>query len=255
MKRNTFILVLIAGMCLVMLGMAQTPSPGPDINNTSQSREPESTISVQAENQSAGNLSGPYVQGELLVKFDPQAYPNPNALTATSMQAHAAIGAVIIPDFEGTPGWQHIRLPTAMTVEDAMAYYHTIPTVQFVEVNAVYSIANASDKGNISANPPPAGNSTGAGDVFVQYNTTAFASPDDLQEFANLTNTAINATVVTDYSPYGMAGLQLVELPVNMTTEQAITYYNTTPNVRYAEPNVQYTAVSGNQTTQQNTPA
>ncbi len=255
MKRNTLILVLIAGLCLVMLGMAQTPSPGPDANTTSPFRAPESNISVPAENQSVGNVSGPYMQGELLVKFDPMAYPNMNALTATSMQAHASIGAVIIPDFEGTPGWQHIRLPSAMKLEDAMAYYQTIPTVQYVEVNAVYSIANASDTGNTSVFPPPAGNTTGTGDVLVQYNTTAFASPEDLQEFANVTNTAINATVVTDYTPYGMAGLQLVQLPVNMTTEQGITYYNTTPNVRYAEPNVQYTAISANQTNQQNTTA
>lgn len=249
MRRNALFLILIAGLFLAVIVMAQTPSSTLE-SNTSVVPETGGNATTPSENQTLVNsTSGDYVQGELLVKFNPDAFPNMNALTALSMQAHAAIGAVIIPDFEGTPGWEHIKLPSSMTVEHGIEYYKTIPTVMYVEVNAIYSIANASTQGNQTINPPPAGNTTEKGDVFVQYNTTAFASSADLQGYANTTNTAINASVITDYSQYGMPGLQLVKLDSNMTSSQGVEYYKNIPYVNYAEPNVQYKAVTVNQTT------
>jgi len=66
--------------------------------------------------------------------------------------------------------------------------------------------------------------------------------------YANSTNAAIQASVMTDYSAYGMPGLQLVSLQVNMTTEQGLSYYRNVTNVLYAEPNIQYKATGVNQT-------
>lgn len=245
MTINACMLILVTGFLCVAAVMAQIP-----MNTTEIPTQPVQSLNVQQENSTS---PAQFVQGELLVKFNPEAYPNMNALTATSMLRHAAIGAQIIPDFQGTPGWQHIRLPSMMTMEDGIAYYTSIPTVQYVEVNAIYSIANTSSA-NETADFPPAVNISDTGDLFVQYNTTAFQAPAELQSYANITNAAINATLVTDYSPFGMYGLQLVELAGNMTIEEGITYYNTTPNVTYAEPNVQYQAITTQTNTTNTTP-
>ena len=133
-----------------------------------------------------------------------------------------------------------------MSVPQGIAYYQSIPTVLYAEVNAVYSIQNAPARATSTSVPPASNSSTG--DLFVRYNATAFPSPATLQVYANATNTAVNATLVTDYTPYGMPGLQLVNLQKNMTVNQGIEYYRNVTYVLYAEPNVQYSAVAGNQT-------
>lgn len=248
MKQTALIVILIAGLCLAVIVIGQTTTPQPEVNNSSVPTT-GGDVPVPSENLTpAIPSSDQYVQGELLVRFNPEAFPNMNALNALSMQAHAAIGAVKIDEFRGIPGLEQVRLPPAMSVQDGIAYYKAIPTVMYAEPNAIYSIANASGQGNATVHPPPAGNTTSTGDVFVQYNMTAFASPADLQVYANATNTPINASVITDYTGYGMPGLQLVGLDANMTTEKGIAYYKNVTHVEYAEPNVQYNAVAVNQT-------
>jgi hypothetical protein len=237
MKLNAIVLILIAGMFLAVIVIAQTTTPVP-VNN----------ISNQSANLTQGNTTqGAYVEGELLVRFDPAAFPRTGALEITSMQANAAIGAVRINTYDGIPGLELVRLPPGMSVGQGIAYYQSIPTVMYAEVNAVYSIANTSSQGSGTIPSTSAGNNS-AGDLFVRYNATAFPSPAALQVYANTTNTAINATLVTDYTPYGMSGLQLVNLHENMTVDQGITYYRNVTNVLYAEPNVKYSAVAVNQT-------
>ena len=246
MVRNALILILIAGLCLAVITLAQTP---PTMGNETSTLIVGDNMTITPDNLTPASQSQEsYVQGELLVRFNPVAFPNPNALNAISMQTHASIGAVLIDEYKDIPGLELIRLPPGMTVQDGIAYYQGIPTVMYAEKNAIYSISNATVQGNLSTYPQPAGNTTETGDLFVKYNATAFLSPSDLQIFANTTNAGINASLVTDYTMYGMPGLQLVSLEQNMTNAQGIAYYQNVTNVVYAEPNVRYQAVIGNQT-------
>ena len=47
----------------------------------------------------------------------------------------------------------------------------------------------------------------------------------------------IQATVLSDLTEMGMPGLQLVQLPDDMSLEEGIAYYESLDNVRFAEPN------------------
>jgi hypothetical protein len=241
MKLNVMVLILIAGMFLAVIVIAQTTTP-----------ETTKAGANQSDNFTHANTTlGAYIEGELLVRFDPALFPTTSALEVTSMQANAAIGAVRINSYEGLPGLELIRLPPGMTVKEGLAYYQSIPTVMYAEVNAVYSIANAPEQGNGTISPAPTGNKSVTGDLFVRYNATVFPSPATLQVYANATNAVINASLVTDYSIYGMPGLQLVNLQDIMTPDQAIAYYRNVTYVLYAESNVRYSVGAGNQTVNQ----
>jgi hypothetical protein len=239
------ILILIAGLSLVMIVLAQTIPPDAsagiaDIDNIT-SVPPDATL-VPMNNQDQ------YVEGELLVRFNPDKFVSDSAREVVSMKTHAQIGAYLINEFEGIPGLQLIRLPPGMGVHTGAVYYNSSPLVMYAEVNAIYSIANTPDR-NISANPSPIGNET-YGDLCVKYNTTAFPSPATLMVYANATNSAINATLVTDFTQYGMPGLQLVRLDTNMTKEEGIEYYQNITYVLFAEPDNEMKILM-NQTTDQ----
>lgn len=229
---HTLVIILIAGFLLVMMTIAQTPSSD------------GSNITKEADSLINNTSVGQYNQGELLVRFNPEVFPTNGSREASEMQANAAIGAVMITDFtsQGITGLELVRLPQGMTTEQGITYYQSLPTVMYAEVNAVYSIANTTNHNNLAV--MPAENTTAAGGLFVRYNATAFASQAELQSYANATNQVVNATTITDYTLYGMPGLELVRLQPPMTTDQGLMYYRNVTNVLYAEPNVQYKAIN-----------
>ena len=238
MKLKAIVVIILAGMFLAVIVIAQTTPPG----------TPKAEANQSANLTLTNTTHGAYVERELLVRFNPAAFPTTSALEVTSMQANAVIGAEMINAYTDIPGLELVRLPPGMTESQGIAYYQSIPTVMYAEVNAVYTIANTPGQGNGTPTPAPTGNNSVAGDLFVRYNATAFPSPATLQVYANATNAAINATLVTDYTPYGLPGLELVNLQNNMTVNQGIEYYRNVSYVLYAEPNVQYTTVDANQT-------
>lgn len=251
MKMNALILTLIACFFLAVIVLAQT-APSELMNNTTQ--QPGDNQTKVPNLSSVVIPHAPYVEGDLLVRFNSSAFPNNESMEAASMQANAAIGAVMITDYssQGINGLELVRLPPGMTTQQGIAYYQSIPSVMYAEVNAVYSIANAPNQtSNTTTFPPSAGNTTTAGGLFVRYNQTAFPSTHDMQVYANTTNAAIHASVITDYTAYGLPGLQLISLQPNTTVEQGIAYYRNTTYVLYAEPNTQYHALSNG--TNQNT--
>lgn len=247
MKLNTLVCTLVAGFFLVLV-LAQT-APSDSIKNTT-TLPGENQTTTPTNQTPANNTAAPYVQGDLLVRFNTSAFPNNESMQAASMQANAAIGAVMITDYssQGINGLELIRLPPGMTTQEGISYYQRFPSVMYAEVNAIYSIANAPNQTSSVTFPPPAGNTTTKGGLFVRYNQTSFSSPQVMQVFANATNTAIHALLITDYSAYGLPGLQLVNLEPNMTVDQGLSYYRNITNVLYAEPNVQYQAVNGGKT-------
>jgi len=245
MKLNALVLTLIAGLFLAVIVMAQT-APIEAVNNTSAIPGDNKTTTPAPSNTTPAL----YVQGELLVQFNPSAFPNNQSMQASSMQANAAIGAVMKTDYtqQGMPGLELVSLPPGMTIEKGISYYQSLPTVKYAEKNAIYSIANATVANNSSTSPQPAGNTSASGGLFVRYNQTAFKTTQDMLVYANSTNAVIHASVMTDYTAYGMPGLQLVSLQPNMTTQQGISYYSNVTNVLYAEPNVQYSVSNTTQT-------
>src|SRR6266496_2257065 len=77
-----------------------------------------------------------YIEGELLVKFKggPQS---PAALTAKKIVGHE-----VKRDFEFI-GWQHIRLPAGMKVEEGLARYKNLTNVLAVEPNYIRTLLSA----------------------------------------------------------------------------------------------------------------
>lgn len=186
----------------------------------------------------AGNTS--VTQVELLVRFTPELW-NQSTLQSAASASHASVGAAVLTDYDelGLPGLQHVLLPVGMSAEDGIAFYESIPYVQYAEKNYEYSIDNAPDHAvrNISTE----GNITNGTDgrpvrLLVQFNVSAFSDTNNMTKFAEETHRSINATLVNDFTKEGLAGLQLVELAVNMTIKEGMGVYNNLTEVLFAEP-------------------
>jgi thermitase len=75
-----------------------------------------------------------YVDGEILVKYkDGTASP-------VALNANRQIGATVIQEFSEI-GWQHIKLPENLTVEQALINYRNFAGVEFAQPNYIYSVA------------------------------------------------------------------------------------------------------------------
>lgn len=86
-----------------------------------------------SQSQSRDDNSNHYVKGELLVKFKV-------GKSQQQMQAvHSHIGATMLQEFVPI-GWQHIKLPDGMNVEEGINKYKNLPEVADAQPNYIYSI-------------------------------------------------------------------------------------------------------------------
>jgi subtilisin family serine protease len=83
---------------------------------------------VQPVRSSAPSTPDRYVKGEILVRFK----DGPFGLAAAEI--HRQIGSWVIRSFPHI-GWQHVRLPTGMTVSEAVLAYLEFPGVRAAEPN------------------------------------------------------------------------------------------------------------------------
>ncbi len=90
----------------------------------------------------------------------------------------------------------------------------------------------------VSSQPAP---SSG---ILVKFNATGFNSSDAFNSSLAEVNTAIGATIETDYSSLGLPGWYLVTLPEGMNTTAGIAYYLAIPFVDEAEENAMYSIAS-----------
>ncbi|HEY0384760.1 MAG TPA: S8 family serine peptidase, partial [Pyrinomonadaceae bacterium] len=74
-----------------------------------------------------------HVEGELLVKFDGGSNTN------LARQANARIGASVIEEIPFI-GWQHVRLPAAMSIDEGLALYQKMPGVLYAQPNFIYHV-------------------------------------------------------------------------------------------------------------------
>jgi subtilisin family serine protease len=82
---------------------------------------------------SQANESESYVNGEILVKFKPGESPS------QIQSVHSRIGATVLKEFTQI-GWQHIKLPDGMSVEEGIRAYKNLQEVTDAQPNYIYSI-------------------------------------------------------------------------------------------------------------------
>lgn len=223
-------LVLVIGVAIVMGVFVFADSVNSSVNG---GENVNSTI------KTVNNSS---VKVEVLVRFNPDLW-NTTALQYAVRASHAYIGATVKMDYEelGLTGLQLVLLPVGMTANEGISYYESLPYVLYAEPNAVYSIestGNESPVNNTKASKQGTGNVTNItpARLLVQLNVSDFSDLKNMSVFANQTHGSLNATVVKDYTPEGLSGLQLVELPKNMTPEKGIGFYKNISSVLFVEP-------------------
>jgi subtilisin family serine protease len=86
------------------------------------------SLSAQGQKES---LMGPFVPGELLVRFRTDLSKN------AATQVHTAVGANVIKEFKLVPNLQRVRLPSGMNLAEAIKLYEKNPTVLYAEPNYI----------------------------------------------------------------------------------------------------------------------
>jgi len=71
--------------------------------------------------------------------------------------------------------------------------------------------------------------------IIVRYKPDAKGPDETLSSFMNNTNKNIGGTVMADFSPMGISGMQIIRPPDNLTLEETISEYANQPDVLYAE--------------------
>jgi len=71
--------------------------------------------------------------------------------------------------------------------------------------------------------------------IIVRYKPDAKGPDETLSSFMNNTNKKLGGTVMADFSPMGISGMQIIRPPDNRTAEEAISEYTNQPDVLYAE--------------------
>ena len=73
------------------------------------------------------------VRDEVLVKF------SKNTSQAAINKAHRGLGATVMEDLSGS-SWQRVKLPTGLTVDEAITKYAGLPSVESVQPNFYYHL-------------------------------------------------------------------------------------------------------------------
>ena len=182
-------------------------------------------------------------QAEILVRFNPDLW-NTTVLKEAANASHAYIGAVVLNDYSssGIPGLQLVLLPAGMTAEEGIAYYQSLPYVQYAEKNATYSIeqkSNQTNKTDGNLSEPVIGITPSPGQpvkLLVQFNASAFPDTKNMSNYAAKIHSSVNTTLIKDYTPEGLPGLFLVSLPNNMTAKEGVAIYKNQSQILFAEP-------------------
>jgi PKD repeat protein len=73
--------------------------------------------------------------------------------------------------------------------------------------------------------------------VVIQFIPEIAANQTALENISRSLLMGIDGEILEDLSAYGMPGIQLIKLNSNISVEDAITYYQKSPYIKYAEPN------------------
>lgn len=98
--------------------------------STDTTKEVSSTrITVQS--VLSGMESGSYKEGELLVKF------KSGVVSASSVRMHQSLGATSLRTYSLVPNLEHVKLPTGLSVREAVITYMADPNVEYAEPNYI----------------------------------------------------------------------------------------------------------------------
>ncbi|HRU80789.1 MAG TPA: S8 family serine peptidase, partial [Methanolinea sp.] len=88
-----------------------------------------------------------YEPGVLIICFTPEIAGNPGSLSQVAERLHGGINSTILEDSEdlGIPGVQYIALDPDVTVEDAISYYLSDPSILWAEPNYIVHIPDPVD--------------------------------------------------------------------------------------------------------------
>ncbi|MCL5022346.1 MAG: S8 family serine peptidase [Nitrospirae bacterium] len=88
-----------------------------------------SALKVSAQSILSGMEKGKYVQGEVIVKF------RSGTITTQSMKTHQIVGASVMRRFSIVPNLERVKLPSGLSVRDAIVQYMSDPAVEYAEPN------------------------------------------------------------------------------------------------------------------------
>ena len=123
------VIYIFKALFLVSCGNSTIPGVSTGTpTQASASREIASpTLSMQSILSQADK--GKYKEGELLVKFK-------SGVAAQSiLSIHKAVGGYELKGFKGIPNLEHVKLPSGLSVKDAIVKYMADPNVQYAEPN------------------------------------------------------------------------------------------------------------------------
>ncbi|WP_442919568.1 S8 family serine peptidase [Methanoculleus sp.] len=80
------------------------------------------------------------------------------------------------------------------------------------------------------------------GSIIVRFKPDVASSPSRLSRVSETTHSQTGSIVIMDYSDIGLSGMQMVQLPEDLSVTDAVNAYSRNPDVLYAEPNYYYYA-------------
>ncbi len=73
--------------------------------------------------------------------------------------------------------------------------------------------------------------------LIVCFKSDSFNNDQDLNMLSSQLHAEYNATILENSTLLGIPGVQLIQLPDNVSVEEATVWYNSKPSILYAEPN------------------
>lgn len=127
MKKLSYLLMILF---LAACGSEKTASISSDTSkDTSSAKITAQSIISQME-------KGKYKDGELLVKF------KSGVVATSSLKLHQTIRASVAKSFKIVPNLEHVKLPTGLSVKDAIMQYVSDPNVEYAEPNYIRCVSS-----------------------------------------------------------------------------------------------------------------
>lgn len=127
MKNKTIYLLLVLVMALLLMSCGSGKTPG--ITSDTPTQTASAPVSVQSVISTMEK--GRYVDGELLVKF------KSGTLDSQSLKTHRSLGASVIRRFSSVPNLERIKIPSGLSVRNAVVKYMSDPNVEYAEPNYI----------------------------------------------------------------------------------------------------------------------
>jgi subtilisin family serine protease len=131
MKRAVYLFLVLLFVSCGSNNTTTLSSESPNSDTPQQVSSPRVSIQSVLSHMEKGK----YREGELLVKF------RGGAVAASSLKTHQALGATSLRRYALVPNLEHVRLPSGLSVRDAVIKYMADPNVEYAEPNYIRHIS------------------------------------------------------------------------------------------------------------------